>query len=74
VGFLYRREWMALAKSKTGLGKGLSAVLGDNTVNIEPNDFEFLPIAKIEPRKEQPRSVFEEEARRSWRPPSRSTG
>lgn len=53
---------MALAKSKTGLGKGLSAVLGDNTVNIEPNDFEFLPIAKIEPRKEQPRSVFEEEA------------
>ena len=44
-----------------GLGAGLSALFGDDTANIEPNDFEFLPISRVEPRKGQPRTNFDDE-------------
>ena len=43
-------------------GKGLEAILGDDTVNIEPNEFESLPISRVEPRRGQPRTNFDEKA------------
>jgi ParB family chromosome partitioning protein len=47
-------------KSK-GLGTGLGALFGDAAIDEKPNDFEYLPLQRIEPRPEQPRSVFEQE-------------
>ena len=44
-----------------GLGAGLSALFGDDTADIEPNDFEFVPISRVEPRKGQPRTNFDDE-------------
>jgi ParB family chromosome partitioning protein len=41
------------------LGTGLGALFGDAA--LDTNDFVYLPISKVEPRKEQPRSVFDEE-------------
>jgi len=44
-----------------GLGTGLGALFGDAALETEPNDFEYLPIQRIEPREEQPRTLFEQE-------------
>ena len=47
--------------AEKGLGMGLGALFGDAALEKE-NDFDYLPITKIEPRKEQPRDVFAQEA------------
>ena len=44
-----------------GLGTGLGALFGDAAIENAAADFEYLPLQKIEPRKEQPRTVFEQE-------------
>jgi len=44
-----------------GLGTGLGALFGDAAIETTPSDFEYLPIQKIEPRPEQPRTLFEQE-------------
>lgn len=43
-----------------GLGTGLSALFGEAAVEPTPSDFEYLPIQRIEPRQEQPRTLFEQ--------------
>ena len=48
-----------------GLGTGLGALFGEAAIDSKPiataqNDFEYLPLQKIEPGKEQPRTVFEQ--------------
>lgn len=48
--------------AEKGLGAGLGALFGDAALDAIPNDFVYLSISKIEPRKEQPRTVFDEEA------------
>lgn len=45
-----------------GLGMGLGALFGDDSVNIQASDFEYLSISKIEPRAEQPRTYFDDES------------
>lgn len=49
-------------KEKRGLGTGLDVLFGAD--NWEENDSELLtlPLSKVEPRRDQPRTVFEEEA------------
>lgn len=47
--------------AEKGLGTGLGALFGDAALDAIPNDFIYLSISKVEPRKEQPRSVFDEE-------------
>lgn len=47
--------------AERGLGTGLGALFGEAALDTLPNDFSYLPISKIEPRKEQPRNVFDEE-------------
>ena len=44
-----------------GLGTGLGALFGDAALNEVSNDFEYLPLQRIEPRPDQPRSLFEQE-------------
>jgi len=44
-----------------GLGTGLGALFGDAALETGPSDFEFLPLQRIEPRQDQPRTVFEQE-------------
>jgi len=44
-----------------GLGTGLGALFGDAAVNPIPSDFEYLPLQRIEPRQDQPRTVFEQD-------------
>lgn len=46
--------------SEKGLGTGLGALFGDAAFDAIPNDFVYLPVSKIEPRKEQPRIMFDE--------------
>jgi ParB family chromosome partitioning protein len=48
------------AKTAKGLGQGLGALLGDVSANVT-NDFEYLLVSKIEPRRDQPRVSFEQE-------------
>jgi len=47
--------------SKKGLGKGLDALFGDAANEASSNDFEYLPLQKIEPNPDQPRTVFDED-------------
>ena len=47
--------------SKKGLGKGLDALFGDAANEASSNDFEYLPLQRIEPKQDQPRTVFEED-------------
>ncbi|MCL2663653.1 MAG: ParB/RepB/Spo0J family partition protein [Oscillospiraceae bacterium] len=47
--------------SKKGLGKGLGALFGDAADETASHDFEYLPIQRIEPNQDQPRTIFEEE-------------
>lgn len=49
-----------MPKKKAGLGKGLDALLFDNTT--ESNATVELKISEIEPNSEQPRRVFDQEA------------
>ena len=50
-------------KGKKGLGTGLNALFGEE--NVQGEDVSTLPLAKIEPRTEQPREFFDEEALQS---------
>jgi ParB family chromosome partitioning protein len=43
-----------------GLGTGLGALFGNAAASDVQNDFEYVPIQQVEPRQEQPRSVFEQ--------------
>ncbi len=48
--------------SQKGLGRGLSALLGDfEQENIESSPYQMLPIYKVEPNPGQPRQDFDEE-------------
>ena len=49
-----------MTKEKKGLGIGLDALFG--TDEPEENELQILPIAKVEPRLEQPREIFNEQA------------
>ena len=49
-----------------GLGTGLGALFGEAALDdaaptVAPTDFEYIPIQRIEPRQEQPRTLFEQE-------------
>jgi len=44
-----------------GLGTGLGALFGNAAIGSAAGDFEYLPLSSIEPRPDQPRSVFEQE-------------
>ena len=44
-----------------GLGTGLGALLGEAANYTTPTDFEYLPLQRIEPRQEQPRTRFEQQ-------------
>lgn len=46
--------------AEKGLGTGLGALFGDAALDALTNDFVYLKISKVEPRKEQPRSLFDE--------------
>ena len=45
-----------------GLGAGLGALLGDAALESNGGASEYLPLARIEPRAEQPRTEFDDEA------------
>ena len=47
--------------SKKGLGKGLEALFGEAAIDTAARDFEYLPLQRIEPKSNQPRTVFEQE-------------
>ena len=47
--------------AQKGLGMGLGALFGDDAIEDNENDFTYLPVSKVEPRPDQPRSVFDEE-------------
>ncbi len=49
-----------MAKEKKGLGIGLDALFGAD--ESEESELQILPIAKVEPRLEQPREYFDEQA------------
>ena len=52
-----------MAKEKKGLGMGLDALFGmDDLPEEASSELQYLPIARVEPRMEQPRSLFDEEA------------
>ena len=76
---------MAKATKNQGLGRGLSALISSNTLDIEENkplsEGEnatqtqentplvsdspiYIPISEIDPNREQPRKIFNEEALR----------
>lgn len=50
------------AKQNKGLGTGLGALFGNDDFNEEESELLYLPITKVEPRIEQPRNYFDEEA------------
>ena len=50
------------AKDKKGLGTGLGALFGNDDFSEEESELLYLPISKVEPRIEQPRYYFDEEA------------
>ena len=49
------------AKEKKGLGTGLGILFGEDRYSDE-NELKLLPVSKLEPRRDQPRTVFDEEA------------
>lgn len=51
-----------MAKEKRGLGTGLDALFGAAETDESSSEPTILPLAKIEPRKEQPREIFDEDA------------
>jgi len=44
-----------------GLGTGLGALFGDAAIESAVSDFEYVQIHRVEPRQEQPRTVFEQD-------------
>jgi len=60
--------------SKKGLGKGLDALFGDAAIEASSNDFEYLPLQKVEPNPDQPRTVFDEEGLNSLADSIRADG
>jgi len=50
------------AKQNKGLGTGLGALFGNDGFEDEESELLHLPISKVEPRMEQPREYFDEEA------------
>ena len=48
-------------KEKKGLGTGLGVLFGED-VYTDENELKILPLGKLEPRAEQPRSVFDDAA------------
>ncbi len=52
-----------VAKEKKGLGTGLAALFGEDDPD-EQSELITLPITKVEPRKDQPREYFDEDALR----------
>ncbi|MEG0941433.1 MAG: ParB/RepB/Spo0J family partition protein [Oscillospiraceae bacterium] len=53
---------MADKSHKRGLGTGLGALFGDESMEDELTGALNIPIEKVEPRSDQPRSVFDENA------------
>ena len=51
-----------MAKEKKGLGTGLGVLFGDDRFDEEESELQNLPIAKVEPRQDQPRASFDDEA------------
>ena len=51
-----------MAKEKKGLGIGLDVLFGMDALEEEEAELQYLPIAKVEPRLEQPRLQFDEES------------
>ena len=51
------------AKEKKGLGTGLAALFGEEEIE-EQSELVTVPITKVEPRKDQPRQNFDEDALR----------
>ena len=49
-------------KEKKGLGAGLDVLFGANDFDETDGELLTLPISKVEPRKEQPREYFDEQA------------
>ena len=49
-------------KKKNGLGKGLDALFLDNAIDESAGSVSRLPINDIEPNRDQPRKIFDEEA------------
>ena len=48
--------------SNKGLGKGLGALFGDITEEVQsPTPYQILPLYKVEPNPDQPRQNFDEE-------------
>lgn len=48
-------------KGKKGLGRGMGALFGEDTAKASDKEIQKLPISKVEPRQDQPRSRFDEE-------------
>lgn len=53
---------MAKRNQSSGLGRGLSALLGDEVTQTEHEGVTTLPIEKVEPNQDQPRKQFNAEA------------
>ena len=51
-----------MSKRPNALGRDFFDILGDNTLDEKKGAAEMLPINDIEPRKDQPRKVFDREA------------
>lgn len=51
-----------MASNKKGLGTGLGALLGGETLSESSAKLSTLPIAKVEPKMDQPRAYFDEAA------------
>ena len=51
-----------MAKSQRGLGRGFYDIFDDNMPEAKKGSGELLRIADVEPRRDQPRKVFEREA------------
>ena len=50
-----------MTKEKKGLGTGLGVLFGEDRFEQE-EELQTLPIGKVEPRRDQPRAVFDEQA------------
>ena len=51
-----------MAKEKKGLGMGLDALFAADVYDEDESALLTLPISKVEPRSEQPREYFDEQA------------
>ena len=51
-----------MSKDKKGLGLGLDALFAADDYDDDPSELLSLPISKVEPRVEQPREYFDEQA------------